>query len=60
MNIEQNIGAISDEHTQIVLREMWRRLREAVATIDGNVADIRAQVADLNRRVGFLESNVRR
>lgn len=55
MNLEQQIGDIRDEQTQIVLREMWRRIREAVATIDNDVASVRVQAAELEQRLRSLE-----
>lgn len=60
MNLEQQIGDIRDEQTQIVLREMWRRIREAVATIDNEVATVRAHAAELDQRLRVLESSASR
>jgi polyhydroxyalkanoate synthesis regulator phasin len=58
MNLEQQIGDIRDEQAQIVLREMWRRIREAVATIDNDVAAVRAHMAELEQRIRVLENRV--
>ena len=60
MNLEQQIGDIRDEQAQIVLREMWRRIREAVATIDNDVTTVRAHLAELEQRIGVLENRASR
>jgi len=59
MNLDREIGDIRDEQTQIVVREMWRRIREAVSEIDRNADSLRSQLADWERRIAFLESTRR-